>query len=198
MLELKTSLQLKRRNIMCKKLLILSLFIALLFALSAPITPAHAGSKSKKINWRVAGSIISTVSVKTDGVPSDQTLIRAKAKGAPGRADLTILGIAGDLDFSGTKGCDIYIPYEQNEFVAIFNDLSMLFAKIDENGDSYLCVDYSVGTTFKVDMEITGGTGRFNGATGYFTATGVGLGQYFEGPLSAETAKFKGRIDFSD
>jgi hypothetical protein len=182
---------------MWKKILILSLSIALLLFLSAPITPVDAGGKSKKINWRVAGSIINTVSVKTNGVPSDQTLINLKARGAPGRADLTVLGIAGDLDFSGTEGCDVYIPFLQDEFIAVFNDLSLLFAKLDDDplAEAYLCVKSGV-TTFIFDMKITGGTGRFEGATGYFTATGVGHGQDFEGPLSAESGEFIGEIDF--
>lgn len=184
---------------MWKKLLILSLSIAVLFVFSAPISSVNAGGKwkkDKKINWRVAGSIINEV--MTSGVPSGQTLVNLKARGAPGNADLTVLGYAGIPGSIVVDGCDLAIPFDGDEFVAVFNDLSMLFAKLMDGGDSYLCITFGPEgrTTFKFDMEITGGTGRFDGALGGFTATGVGHGQYFEGPLSAESGKFIGWIEY--
>jgi hypothetical protein len=178
---------------MWKKLLILSLSITLVFCIAPSMTPVDAGGRSIPINWRVAGSI---VDVKTTGDPVDQNLIRLKAVGAPGHADLTVVGYAGDPVDPPMEGCDIEIPFVQDEFVAVFTDLSMLFARLMDGGDSYVCINFLSGTTFKFDMEIIGGTGRFDGATGYFTATGVGIGQYFEGPLSAESGRFIGTIEF--
>jgi S-layer homology domain len=182
---------------MWKKLLILSLCISVLFVFSAPISSVNAGGTDVEINWRVAGPIINEV--MTSGDPPGQTLIMLKAKGAPGPADLTVLGTAR-LAEPGEEvpGCHLTIIFEQDEFVAVFSDLSMLFAKLMEGGDSYLCGVFppapNAGTTFKFDMEITGGTGRFDGATGGFIATGVGHGEYFEGPLSAESGEFKGLV----
>jgi hypothetical protein len=198
LLKLKTITQIERRIVMWKKLLILSLSIAVLFVFSAPITPVDAGNKSIPINWRVAGSIIN--SVKTTGAVVDQTLINLSALGSPGPAELTILG---DWRFADPEadppeevpGCNLTLIFDHDEFVAVFPDLSLLFAKLMEDGDAYLCVVYGVGTTFTFDMEIIGGTGRFDGATGEFTATGVGHGDDFDGPLSAESGEFIGEIE---
>jgi hypothetical protein len=180
---------------MCKKIFIISLSIVVILFLSASISSVNAGGKPVKINWRVAGSMISEV-VTTGDPYSNQSVINLKARGAPGSADLTILGAAGDPEFyTNDPNCYVYVPFIQDEFVAVFNDLSLLFAKLKEGGDAYVCVCVDPPqTTFKFDMEIFGGTGRFEGATGEFTATGVGHGGGFDGPLSAESGRFKGKI----
>lgn len=176
---------------MFKKFFILSLSIAVLLFLVAPITPADAGEKwkkkSKRINWRVAGPIV------------DSRLILLKAKGAPGRADLTILG--DGIDFAGIKETpectDKIIPYliDGVEFVAVFADLSMLFAR-HTFGEAYICKNNGQ-SNFYFDMEIIGGTGRFDGASGSFIAKGDSYGDlYFVGELSAENGKFTGLIEF--
>jgi hypothetical protein len=195
LLKLKTTIQIERRVVMCKKILIPLLSIALLLVISAPITPVNAGGKRLPINWQVAGSIINEV--MTSGTPSGQTLILLKAQGAPGPADLTILGYIGIPGSILVDGCNFAIPFDGDEFVAVFSDLSMLFAKLEVGGDAYVCVDPQP-STFKFDMEIFGGTGRFDGATGKFTATGVGPGEGFDGPLSAESGEFIGTIEFPD
>lgn len=92
---------------MWKKLIILSLSVAVLLFLAAPITPATAGGKwkkNKKINWRVAGPIV------------DGSLILLKSIGSPGRADLTIMGHDIDWANSGpTAECSIMkISYKVN------------------------------------------------------------------------------------
>ena len=67
-----------------------------------------------------------------------------------------------------------------------------------DGGEAYICQNPE-GATFYFDMEINGGKGRFDGATGYFTAEGEAYGEPFSpGPLSAETGEFIGRIEFED
>jgi len=179
---------------MWKKLLLLSLSISLLLVMSAPVTSVNAGGKTIPINWKVAGSIINQVMIS--GAPPGQTVVLLKAQGAPGPADLTIIGYAGIPGSISVDGCNFAIPFDGDESVAVFSDLSMLFAHLMDGGDSWLCVDPQP-TTFKFEMEIIGGTGRFDGARGGFTATGVSQGGGFVGPLSAETGEFIGTIDLS-
>lgn len=184
---------------MWKKLLILSLSFAMLFSLTGCSSDSNAVAQDndEKIDWQIAGTIIGDI--KTTDDHEAQTLINLKALGLPDSADLTVIGYAGEPLVPGVEGCDLTIPFTQDEFVAVFPDLSLLFAKLMEGGDSYVCIKFADGgTTFKFDMEITGGTGRFDGATGHFIATGVGHGQYFEGPLSAESGHFEGLIVLPD
>jgi hypothetical protein len=169
---------------MWKKLLILSLSVTVLLFLAAPISIVDAGGKSKKMNWRVAGPIV------------DFNLVLLKAVGSPGRADLTIMGY--DYGFVEDPNCVTKVTVGGINFVAVFNDLSMLFAKRMDGGEAYICQN-SEGATFYFDMEINGGTGRFDGATGDFTAEGEAYGEpFFPGPLSAETGNFTGEIVFDD
>ena len=184
---------------MWKKILILSLSVAVFLFLMAPFTPADAGEKSKRMNWRVAGSI---VDFKTYTGAEDQILLLLKAVGPPGRADLTISGYTGDLIFPPRDGCTFEVPLDGDSLVAVFDDLSMLFAVLsdDESAESYACVNPGQGTIIKIDMKITGGTGRFEGAKGYFTANAVSFSRYLDGTtaLGAENGKFIGKIEFGD
>lgn len=84
------------------------------------------------------------------------------------------------------------------DFVAVFTDLSMLFAT-HMDGDAYLCQNPD-GSKFYVDMEIIGGTGRFDGAGGYFRSEGDGYSVSIgvTPPLSAESGKFIEEIEFND
>jgi len=184
---------------MWKRILLLSLAIAMLFTITGCSSDSNAVAQdnNEEIDWQIAGTIINDI--KTTGEPEGQTLINLKAIGLPDSADITVLGYAGAPVDPGVEGCDLTIPFIQDEFVAVFSDLSLLFAKLEDGGDSYLCITFADGgTTFNFDMEITGGTGRFDGALGGFTATGVGHGQYFEGPLSAESGHFEGLIVLPD
>ena len=173
---------------MWKKLFILSLSIALLIVFSAPISSVNAKGpkrlRSIPINWRVAGPIV------------DFNLILLKARGWPGRADLTIMGY--DYGYDADPNCETKVTVGGVNFVAVFTDLSMLFAKRMDGGEAYICQNPE-GATFYFDMEINGGTGRFDGATGDFTAEGKAYAEpFFPGPLSAETGNFTGEIVFGD
>jgi hypothetical protein len=196
---LNTTIEIERRIVMWKKLLILSLSITLLFCITASMTPVDAGGhrhrpSSIPINWRVAGSI---VNFKTNIGPEDQIVVFLKAMGSPGPADLTVVGYASDAYVDNDEGCYPKIIFGGDEAVAVFTDLSMLFARLMDGGDSYICIGADGISHAKFEMEIFGGSGRFDGAKGYFTADiPAGFGHLFEGALSAESGKFIGRIEF--
>ena len=171
----------------------------MLFVLTTSVTPVDAGSKN--VNWQVAGSIANYVMVLDTNtnqlVPN--YLISLSAKGPPGNAEITLMGVGEPA--GPDPACDgaFRINITQNEMVARFSDLSLLFAI--HAPDSYLC-STADGTTFNIHMMITGGTGRFEGVTG--NINGVGFGYPLnpdpasygpDGPLSAETAEIIGTIN---
>jgi hypothetical protein len=192
---------------MWKKILIPSLSIALLLVISVPISSVNAGGK-RNINWRIAGTIVQSIEVFS---PQDQSfvgfhsLINLTAKGPPGRAKITLLSKPTGPGATGTSltcedGYFHIADVEENDFVAIFPDQSLLFASIDKSvdGGGILCIDPTFQTTyFIVKMKITGGKKRFEGATGHFTGEGYGyLGFSSAGTLVGENGTLKGTIDF--
>jgi hypothetical protein len=197
---------------MWKKILILSLSVALLLVISAPISSVYAKG-SKNINWRIAGTIVQLldITIPAPGAePAPHSLINLTARGAPGPARITLLSKStGPPGVTGTSlTCEDEVNFThiadvvQNDFVAIFPDQSLLFASIDnsEDGGGILCIDAATFQTtyFIVKMKITGGKKRFEGASGYFTAEGYGYpGFSSEGTLVGENGRIKGRIDFN-
>ena len=181
---------------MSKKFFILSLSFALLFVFSASISPVIAKNRSIPINWRVAGGLVDVTT--WSGKSPMQVVVFLKAKGSPGRADLTIMGYVNAID--SDDNCEKIYIFGGDDFVAVFNDLSMLFAQLNDEGASYVCSNEGQPSTFFFDMKITGGTGRFEGATGYFEATGVSRSNYLSGDtgLGAEFGNFIGEIVFED
>ena len=193
---------------MWKKLLILSLFIFVLFVFSAPFSSVNAGGKKSKINWQIVGTIVQQIDVTSlvSGLPESYSLIKLSAQGAPGPAKITLLSSTAGSSSSNTCEAE-YEPiayFDKNDFIAVFPDQSLLFAAIDSTAKGILCAGAS-GTYFKIDMIITGGKGRFEGAEGTFTAEGYG---YFITPpppfgngtltLVGENGNITGTIDFSD
>jgi hypothetical protein len=206
-LKLKNTIEIERGIIMQKKLLILSLSIAVLFVLSAPITPANAGG-SQPINWQIAGTIVQLIdiSIPLPGPPYSQSigphsLINLSAKGSPGPAKITLLSQAGAPPNSLECISSNYFPiayFSKNDFVALFPDQSLLFASIGPGG-GILCQGIeeteAEGTTyFTVDMIITGGKGRYEGAEGYFTGEGYGY-LFNDTTLVGENGKLTGTIN---
>jgi hypothetical protein len=201
---------------MCKKLLILSLCISVLFVFSAPISSVMAGGKKNKINWRIAGTIVQFIDINVLQVPplpalpffesvGMHSLINLSAQGSPGPAKITLLSQTGEPDRTDCISSD-YVPvasFIKNDFIALFPDQSLLFASIDDSG-GILCMGIAgtaVGTTyFKVKMNITGGTGRFEGVTGgEFEAEGYGYpGFSSDTTLVGENGTITGTIKFSD
>ena len=136
-----------------------------------------AANNTMKVNWRIAGTLVNGVEVMNPFIfeTLPHALIHVQAKGAPGRAKIRILSRAvlsfeladnlfGDCLTSG----GLLFLVEQTDFVATFRDLSMLLATLDIGA---ICLDPNTGESDAViDMIITGGTGRFAGATGTLSA----------------------------
>jgi len=191
---------------MWKKLLILSLSIAVLF-FSVPITPVDAGSKN--VNWQIAGSIANYVVVLNPdtGALIPHYVISLSAKGSPGAAELTLMGwgvpvVVPPAPPVNCEEGEMEIQTMQGDMVARFSDLSLLFASIktEDPGPGYLCIDLSDTpprrSTFVANMDITGGTGRFEGATGAITGTGDGFYFASGGALAAEVGTITGTINY--
>lgn len=190
---------------MWKKFIILSLSIAVLMFLAAPITPVNAGGKwkkNKKINWQIAGTIVQLIEVisPVTGPEGFHSLINLSAQGSPGPAKITLLSRTAETGSSNFNCAEGFFPiayFDKNDFVALFPDQSLLFASINTTDFGILCAG-AAGTYFKVKMDIMGGTGRFEGASGSFTGEGYGHPFSPDLTLVGESGELTGVIEFSD
>ena len=201
---------------MWKKILIPSLSIALLLVISVPISSVNAGGKwwKRNINWRIAGTIVQLIEVASpnpEGAPhygevGPHSLINLTAYGSPGSAKITLLSRStGSSSSFSCPNDEEYIPisyFDKNDMVAIFPDQSLLFASIDETTGGILCFAFqgeAAGTTyFKVKMNVTGGTGRFERVSGgVFIGEGNGYPVSLDSTLAGENGTITGRIDYN-
>jgi len=141
---------------------------------------AFAGG-DRKVYMRFAGDFIQNIEqmdVDVMGRALDTTstvgLIRSKAKGNLGRADLTAVTKSTPVvdpgpdprcpvpDFPFVKVADI----TDNSLVFTFVNLSLLYG----DGDGVVCINIANGDRFvAIDGNWLGGTGRFRNATGKFS-----------------------------
>jgi len=167
---------------------------------------ASSSIKSTPISWKVSGTVAYvTFAYPIDVPPFIQSqngfLVSAVTKGAPGNAQFTVTGWTGPPSdpFTASTECDPYPQMEslKNDFVATFEDQSMIFATLDPDPDKggYVCQG-PLPAVF--NMIITGGTGRFEGAGGYFQGTfdayPIGPPVNPLGALLAETGTIEGEI----
>ena len=107
-------------------------------------------------------------------IDSNWDLIYASAgvfevQGAHGRAVTHSLTEFTEFTWYGAPGCDVRALLVSQDFVEILKDGSMVFFSADEG---YACVDLATGEVNGVASGIvTGGTGKFEGATGYWDMT---------------------------
>ena len=169
----------------------LPLFIAVCAGL---VLSGAAQSGEMIINQRFSGVGHPTM-VDTDGDGVFAGASSFQLKGNPGKATMLALAEFTDFAFVGIPGCDLRAELVQESFVETFSDGSMLFF---EATSGFNCVNLA---TFEIGGQlsgiITGGTGRFEGATGSwiipeFEAFLVGQTQ------NALTGTFKGTIDVPD
>jgi len=158
----------------------------------------YRGYGKAPIDWEVAGTIVIVQLPMTQAGPVPGFLIDAFVKGAPGRARFRVVSVG--------QGAPIYIPdcgedvqqtpngqyFAYNDMVITFEDQSMLFAKMDSAFSSWSCF---TGKPAVANMKITGGTGKYESAEGYFQ--GIFDTPFFgdSGALLAETGTIKGWID---
>ena len=94
------------------------------------------------------------------------------------------------------EAANFMLPEYQDDFVATFSDLSMLFFVIDEapGAKNAQCIDFQGPNTGVFDYVITGGAGRFEGATGHVTVN-VSAAWGVSPALAAEVGEIVGTID---
>ena len=185
---------------MSKKVIFALLFLALALVVVGSTALANQERKSVEIDQEIAGSIFAGIEVTTDpinAVTENRTLLNLYAKGAPGAANIEVVGGAipsanpSDLCPDGT---DLEFTFVDGGFVETFNDHSLLFYVIDQSpgADSALCVDFEGPATGIFDYLIIGGAGRFEGATG--SAKVEITSWYVTNELTAETGTIRGTV----
>ncbi len=127
-----------------------------------------------------------------------------RAKGSPGSATIRFVTVpAGGLppDFpsdccTGTVSFSCLLAHNTaNPLIFTFDDLSLLFANIKEGTAGDICVDLSTGgVQARIEVEFTGGKGRFEGATGEAVVLAEIEVVSPDGTLSGETGTIVGEI----
>jgi len=176
--------------------------VAAALALAGGVAGDSAYGGSTPVNWTLAGTIVNLLVPDFTAVPPAPpfhagSLIQAFVKGPPGNAQFTVLGFPG-IPSGSLEQCDggpgqLFSP---NDMVITFADLSMIFAKeAEESG--WVCFPTGEGdpVTAVANMTVTGGTGRFEGATGGFVGEFVSFPVGDSGAVIAETGTIKGWID---
>lgn len=137
---------------------------------AVPDTPAQAWGgwdHGPNLDQRIAGSSL-TIEVDEDG--NTQVMLNLIARGQPGRAHLDSVAVFGPVgphpSCPGQLGADIV---SQNA-VETFSDGSLL-TLLTTSG--FVCTADGVVFTAVATGDITGGAGRFEGATGTFEANVV-------------------------
>ncbi len=154
------------------------------------------------MNLRIAGTFITAVQyvAPSTGEATAGAFGQFKAKGSPGRADITLfgtqdqaVGFPPDEDCCGGPAC-LLISIIENPLVFTFDDLSLLFSNTGPGGGE-LCLDLFTGrSTGTIDIEFTGGTGRFEGATGEAVIVFETESVSSDGSFSGETGTIVGEI----
>ena len=157
--------------------------ISLVFTSLILSAAAQAGEIT--LNQRYVGNGLPTmVDTNTDGVPGAHG--NFYVRGAPGRANVDSFNEFTEFRFIGVPGCELRAELVAQTYVETFADQSMLFYQATEG---FLCLDLLtlvIGSEIK--GVISGGTGRFEGASGTWVnigsgfAAGVGMNA-FQGTL---------------
>ncbi len=191
--------------------------VALVLAGSLPLTAV--ADKVIEMDLRFAGSFVTSGithgDLSTPLDPTDTTssvLIHVLAKGSPGRAEIRGFGGSAANDIVtlifpmdmmpatclGSESDDGFVSIEALEDPLVFTfieDLSLLFA----NGGGQICVDFTTGNSvFRFDIMFTGGSGRFEGASGYAVIEGEAAPVSNDGSFVGETGTIVGWINVPD
>jgi hypothetical protein len=185
---------------MSKKLILVVSILVLALAVLGMTAFANMAGKTVKIDQRIAGSIFGGIEVTTDPinqVTDNRTLLTLYAKGAPGNANIEVVGGGRlvDLDTEECPGSVAQVEFYDGGFVETFRDNSMLFYLLDPDpkAQNALCINPDGTSTGTFDYIITGGVGRYEGVTG--SATVVVNAWSLTGQLSAEEGTIKGTIN---
>jgi hypothetical protein len=144
------------------------------------------------INWKVSGTIanVNFYLSANPFAPLPGLLIQAAVKGSPGNGQFTITSVGSQPGV--LTECNGYgQTFAHNDMVITLDELSMIFAKLDEG---WVCFNSNNTVSAEAHMIITGGTGKYDGASGYFMGTFVGQPVGTSGFLAAETGTIVGEI----
>jgi hypothetical protein len=151
-----------------------------------------------RINWKVSGTIVNVqLAIPTmtgiDNVPA--FLIQALLKGVPGNAQFTVVGIPNAFDPNHPECGGPGQYFNPNDMVITFPDLSMIFAMLDRPDGGWVCIQEDGTVTAIAYMTITGGIGKYKGASGDFIGEFIGQQVGTSGALQAETGTIEGWIE---
>lgn len=182
---------------MSKRFLFAIILTITILAAAGVAALASRGGDTVEINQEIAGSIINPIEVSTNAGTENRALLNLYAKGAPGAAEIEAVGgTVPAIAPSGLcpEGTDLELTFVDGGFVETFSDHSLLFYVIDDSdgAKNALCVDFQGVTIGVFDYVITGGAGRFEGATG--NATVQITSWSVTGELSAETGTIHGSV----
>ena len=176
-------------------------FAAVILALGSGLPLTSVADQVVDVNMRFAGSFATNI-LHVDpstGAVVDSSLINVQAKGTLGSAEIRGFGGRSTVppvfltNCLGSDGEFLSFDILENPLVFTFKDLSLLFAK---GGSGVVCIDLQNPgiTTFEIEIEIMGGRGRFEGATGVVVIKGEGEAVSSDGSFIGETGTIEGWI----
>lgn len=176
---------------MTRRILIVAAILAAVVATGVAFDTAYGGSIP--IKWKVSGTITNTFvySVMAPTTPVPALMIQAVVKGAPGNGHFTITSVGNAPGYVPACG-GVGQTFFSNDMAVILDDLSMIFARLDAG---WACFNNDGTVSAEAHMIVTGGAGKYEGASGYFEGNFSGRPVGTSGFLSAETGIIEGEID---
>ena len=175
---------------MSKRILIVVVAVVAVVATGIATETAYGGNIP--IHWKVSGTIANVIFYPSTNPTASQPglLIQAAVKGSPGNGQFTITSVANQPG---------YVPecngpgqtFAHNDMVITLDSHSMIFAKLQAG---WVCFNPDYTVSAEAHMIITGGTGKYEGASGHFMGTFEGQSVGTSGFLSAETGTIVGEI----
>ncbi len=168
--------------------------VAILVAVVATgLAVSTASGASIPIRWKVSGTIANVLFYPSTNPSAVQPglVIQAVVTGAPGNGQFILTSVGnspGYLEECGGPGQ----TFAHNDMVVTLDELSMIFAKLQTG---WACFNADGTISAEAHMIITGGKGRYEGASGYFEGHFLGQPVGTSGFLAAETGRIEGRID---
>ena len=175
---------------MLKRILIVGVAVIVVVATGMATEIAYGGDIP--IHWKVSGTIANVIFYPSTNptVRQPGLLIQAAVKGSPGNGQFTITSIANQPGYvSECNGPGQ--TFAHNDMVITMDSLSIIFAKLEAG---WLCFNANGTVSAEAHMIITGGTGKYDGASGNFMGIFEGQSVGTSGFLAAETGTIVGEI----
>ena len=156
-------------------------------------------AQQKPVNMTFSGTFVPTTLNLKPGTITDEENLAGNGTLGP----FTYRGLHADMTPQPSSACSgptkLYFPVAAGAGVFRFQNGSLLTVNLTAGA---LCIDFSVPPTgvghLTATYQITGGTGRFNGASGALTKTATLVPVLFNASnsavLVADTGKFEGTV----